>query len=198
MRARFLISTLAAVGLSSLLVWPESGQAQTARIPAFTVTDDDGTVLGPFLDQGPRAGGVSSQIYVKVLMRDTMNDESYTLFVGKFDLQGVDEDDIYYENADCTGIAYLQTPENYPGSLAEMRGSVYAIGFKFGATDTDSLVMRASGTGADNSALMGARYRSDADGSGTGCNAGQSTTNPTVVATEAADLSGFIRPFKIE
>ncbi len=109
------------------------------------------------------------------------------------------DDDVWYSNSDCTGAAYVLAPSNF-SDLSALRGSVYVIGRNPGVTDEDSLILRASGTGSDNSANMQSRYRTRLD-TGPTCNSGAQTfptTSPTVVATQVDDLSGLTRPFKVD
>ena len=196
---RFQISILAVVTICTQMLSSGVSQADpTVRSPQFVVTDQNGTLVGALASVGTRVSGGGTN-WVRVLRRDTTNNENYTFFVGVNFLEGIDDDDVWYSNNDCTGTAYVQAPSNF-SDLAGLRGSVFVIGRKAGATDEDSLILRGSGAGADNSASMMSRYRTRQD-AGPTCNTGGSvfpTTSPTVVATQVDDLSGLTRPFKVE
>lgn len=201
MQTRFQLSTLAVV--STLLLLPALGAGQENPVyvaPQFTVTDQDGVVVGALASVGSRISSPSEN-FVRVLRQDTGSNENYTFLVGADHLQGIDDEDLWYSNADCTGTAYVLAPSNsgFAGDLVELRGSVFVIGRNpvVAAAIEDSLVLRGSGSGTDNSGDMLSRYRTDLV-NGPSCNTPDSTTSDTVEATLVDDLSGLLRPFKID
>ena len=183
------IGVLLLAGLGLMGVWSQPGEADPiGRLPEFVIKDQNGTVLGP----RSQASGTAS---VAVLMRDTINNETFDLQIAANSLRGADSNDVWYTNADCTGTAYVLEPAG-ASPIAEMRGSVYAVGRKAGATNEDSVIVRGAGTGANNDAAINSRFRTFAPGAPS-CSASDPGVN-TVQATQVMDLSTLVRPFVAE
>ena len=173
-------------------------QGQEVILPEFLVTDSVGTEVGAFAGTSDRVSGGSN--FVRVLRHDAGSGENYIFYLGPNRLQGLDDEDVFYQNADCTGTAYVAAPETFD-ELPGLRGSVFVVGKKAGASALveDSLILRGSGVGADNTSNILSRYRTDVV-NGPACFTGSSVFPPalSVVAFEVADLSALIRPFKVE
>lgn len=171
---------------------------QDVILPEFLVTDQGGTEVGTFAGTSDRVSGGSN--FVRVLRHDVGSGENYIFYLGPNRLQGLDDEDVYYENNDCTGTAYVAAPESFD-DLPGLRGSVFVVGKKAGAGAAveDSLILRGSGVGTDNTGNILSRYRTDVV-SGPSCFSGGSVFPPalSVVAFEVADLSALVRPFKVE
>ena len=197
MKTRLAGCLLAVLLLSLTYAPPARGQAEV-QLPEFTVTDMGGVLLGAYAGASDRVTGGAA--YVRVLRQDTINNENYLLFVGPDHLQGLDDDDVWYSMADCTGTPYVKWPGDFH-ELPGLRGSVYAVGRKSGATDEDSVIVRGaiSGMMDTDTGKLNSRYRTNI-GSAPTCSSGGSVFPPTnfVEATEVADLSALVRPFKVQ
>lgn len=187
MKKRIVLGSVAfAMGaLAGNLVQPVTAES-VFTAPEYVFKDQNGLVVG-----GLSAIALRGQM--EISRWNPIHEEHYQIQLRPTQIFSEDVN-LYYSNNDCTGIAYIREPADF-GGLAAMRGSNYAIGRKAGATWEDSLVMRGSGAGIDNSSLMQSKYTPSA---ATPCSTPGSTTSPTVVATQVDDLSNFVRPFVAE
>ncbi len=76
MHTQLHISIFAIATAATLLTLLGPSQAQTVRLPEFTVTDQTDTVVGAFFSAGSTVSSPSEN-FVRVLQRDTTNDENY-------------------------------------------------------------------------------------------------------------------------
>jgi hypothetical protein len=189
----FGLSIFAIGFLASSLIQPVTAQS-TFSAPEYVFKDQNGAVVGGTSDLAFKGNAIAS-------MYNATHDERY--FILFFSLNATDgadriaaeQNDVYYSNPDCTGTAYILAPSEVD-IYSKMRGSVYAIGRKPGAANgEDSLVLRGSGAGANNSASQQSKYRSFSDPA---CTSPSSTTRLTVVGSQVDDLSSFVRPFVLD
>lgn len=164
----------------------------TFSAPEYVIEDQNGSTLG----------GISNIAFkgqILVSMHNSTDDEHY--WVQIFTPSGAaapvsnligEQLDVWYSGAGCTGTAYIKEPAS-AGVEAALRGATYAIGRKAGATYEDSIVLRGSGAGSDNSGSMSSKFKASTIPF---CTEAQSTSAATVVATQVEDLSDYVRPFR--
>ncbi|HXV64155.1 MAG TPA: hypothetical protein VEK15_25875 [Vicinamibacteria bacterium] len=157
----------------------------TFTAPEFVVKDSVGTVVGGFSAFAFRGQN-------EVAFHNPIHDENFHLQI-RPDLILGETSEVYYTGNDCTGDAYVPSPVG-SNSLNGLRGSTYGIGRKPGAINEDAYVIRGSGVGADNSAILNSRYRPFGMPP---CDAVDPNSN-TVLGEIVMDLSSYTRPFVVE
>lgn len=189
------IKTLAfafTVGVMAISLSQPAIAVNTFSAPEYIVEDQTGATLGGI-------SSISFKGQVLVSMYNSTDEEYY--WVQVFTTSGAavpvsnlisEQLDVWYSGAGCTGTAYIKEPAG-AGVEAALRGATYAIGRKAGATHEDSIVLRGSGSGSNNSGSMQSKFKASTIPF---CTEAQSTSANTVVATQVEDLSDYVRPFK--
>jgi hypothetical protein len=186
---RYLL-TVAAVFLlaASLAV----AQQPTVALPFFVLKDNNGTIVGPVLE-------ANSSVIVG--LRNPSNGEPFILQMHPQRFRNPRVLDVYFTGLNCTGTPYVQDPDDSNQVLVQLRGSVYVAATSDGSIslEPDIVVTNkfAAGTGGDNSGILMTRYRvGNINLVGT-CDSSV-TSNPTIEAEVALDLSSLVTPFRVE
>jgi len=192
MNGNRVVGNLPAI-VATLMLAASSAVAQSAvELPFFVLKDNNGTVVGPVLEANSS---------VVVGLRNQSNGEPFILQMHPERFRNPRVLDVYFTGINCTGTPYVEDPDDSNQVLVQLRGSVYVAAPSNGAIslEPDIVVTNkfAAGTGVDNSGILTSRYRVGNIALTPTCD-GAVTSNPTIEAEVALDLSSLDPPFKIE
>jgi hypothetical protein len=197
MRRCSILSTVLAI---TILGSAAAVHAQVAaKLPEFVVKDNLGNVLGP--------AHVSNN-NILVWVRDTTNNDFFYLKFGKWWFRASDTDEMFFDNNDCTGDAYVYAPNTLDDTIPAARGSTYTVGPTAAGGTTLGRVYRSTATtGANNGATIESKWELSnskmGEFEGPTCTM-ITTTLDTVLASPVSGLDAFVstaianKPFSVE
>lgn len=186
MRRRTVFAALALVGLvAGLGLMKQPAGGVTAQLPEFVLKDDNGVVIGGL-------AATATTGLVAILVRDPVNNENFHLQFGVNQFRGTDDDDVWFDDTTCGqsgGDAYVLEPSFFSSGLPGLRGSVYGVG-------PGPKIYRGTGAGANHGLDIKSKYHTHTINAPT-CTM-ETTSSPTVLASEVLDLTGIVAPYKVE
>ena len=182
---RVALLSLVAISLGFVPAVLESAEV---ALPQHVIKDQNGVVVGG-LSMSSTTGAAT------VLMNDPLSGENFEIRVAADFIAGADSTDVFFTNADCTGVAYVLAPSVF-ASLPELRGSVFAVGPTPTGGTSCCQVFRGAGPESNQDAAINSRFRASAS-DGYTCTA----VDPGVDVVQAAaviDLSHLVFPLVAE